>query len=532
MSLIRCMIVDDEDLTIQSLEQYFGKHTDRFELVGKAYSGKEAVKLALELKPDIILTDIVMPGMDGIEMIETLKDRLPSTIFIILTAYSDFEYAKQAIRMNVKDYIVKVPLSERDIFQAMERAESTLCEIETKEAQFRKLNKSRLENMHRFRRQIFSELLQAKIQPNQLPRFSDDLNVNPMLDDYCCLVIEQNDFNKFKQLYTQGEQSLFRYGMLNVAEETIGNMAQGFVCEIKDNQMIGIVSWPTVPSYAKYDRQCVELGRELIANIHKYMKQKVNVGFSHMYKGWTTVPAAYRQAIEILQDVYYFGGEGHVFTTANYRSDKQINEVQVREWFGEMSLKLIPEVKTDDFQADFKRIALFARDNRIPKDKMSILISEFIENVKQKVHVWKGSTPPAPILLADSIKFNEQWEMMKVYVEACLTHRHSSLNPEIIKAKQYIEVHITEKITLEIISDFVNLTPPYFSSLFKRVENENFVDYVNRRKIERAVAFLKEKDYSNLQLSELVGIQNERYFCTLFKHYYGFPPQKFRKKFL
>lgn len=87
-------------------------------------------------------------------------------------------------------------------------------------------------------------------------------------------------------------------------------------------------------------------------------------------------------------------------------------------------------------------------------------------------------------------------------------------------------------MTLDEVADYVNLVPSYFSTLFKKLENENFVDYVNRRKIEKALALLKERDYSNLQLSKLVGIHNERYFCTLFKQLYGLPPQKFRKTYL
>ncbi|WJH33537.1 response regulator [Paenibacillus sp. CC-CFT747] len=76
MRLFRCLIVDDEDLILQRLEMIF-REFDQFEIVGKAYSGKEALELAVELKPDIILTDIVMPAIDGIEMIERLKAMLP-----------------------------------------------------------------------------------------------------------------------------------------------------------------------------------------------------------------------------------------------------------------------------------------------------------------------------------------------------------------------------------------------------------------------------------------------------------------------
>ncbi|OCT15112.1 hypothetical protein A8709_13460 [Paenibacillus pectinilyticus] len=532
MSIYRCMIVDDEDLIIRSLEQFFQPHADRYVLVGKAYSGKEGVELALQLKPDIILTDIVMPGMDGIAMIETLKAQLPATVFIILTAYSDFDYAKQAIRMNVKDYIVKVPLSEHDIFQAMDRAAETICELRIKDAELRKLNTSRLENIHRFRRQIFNELFQGELQPSQLHRYSDDLNIKPDLEGYSCFVMVFNDYQGFKRQYSQADQGIIRYGMLNIAEETIKMKAQGFVVEMKDNQLLGVVKISSKLHASQLDLQCMELGQELIANIQKFMKQTVNVGVSGFFEGWSTLQKAYSDATAMLRDVYYYGGEGYVFTAAQHLANKPGNEIQVREWFNEILLKLTPEAKLEDFQGAFRRISSFAFNGRIPKEIMTLLMDEFLDNVKRTVQVWKVAIPQTATQHVESMKFNEQWEAMKLYIETCLLQRHASAKPEITKAKQYIEKHIAERLTLDDVAEYVNLAPHYFSTLFKKVENENFIDYVNRRKIEKAVALLKEKDYSNLQLSSLVGIQNERYFCTLFKHYFGLPPQKFRKTFL
>lgn len=122
MRSYRCLIVDDEDLILQRLEKIFETYGDKYPIIGKAYSGQDAIDMAMELKPDIILTDIVMPGMDGIEMIERLRDKLPTTAFIILSAYSDFTYAKRAIHQNVQDYIVKVPLNTSDIKIALDKA--------------------------------------------------------------------------------------------------------------------------------------------------------------------------------------------------------------------------------------------------------------------------------------------------------------------------------------------------------------------------------------------------------------------------
>jgi two-component system response regulator YesN len=532
MKKYRCLIVDDEDLIIRSLEQFFGYHTDRYELAGKAYSGHEAVEAALQLKPDIILTDIVMPGMNGIELIEQLKERLPAAVFIILTAYSDFDYAKQAIRMNVKDYIVKVPLSEDDIFQALDRAARTLHDIEVKEAELRKLNTARLENMYRFRKQIMSELLNGDIAPNQVPRRCEDMKVTPDLQEYCCFLVQFDDYNGFKQRYDQADQGVIRYGMLNVAEETLGSRGSGFACELQDNLILGIVSFPLMDNAARIHAACGGLGSLLIDNIQKYMKMTVHVSFSLKHRGWESAAAAYRQALELLRDTYYFAGEGQVFQSALYPTSRLAGEVQIKEWFQEIIRRLAPETKSEELKGIISRIANYAREHRIPQQMMLGMIQQFIGDVKMKVSVWKQLPDTTPVFPENEAKFEDQWRRMVAYIDDCLLQRQSAVRSEISKAKQYIEDNIAERLTLDEVAEFVNLVPSYFSTLFKKVENENFVDYVNRRKIEKAVAYLKERDYSNLQLSKLVGIQNERYFCTLFKQIFGLPPQKFRKTYL
>ncbi|MEK3915865.1 response regulator [Paenibacillus sp. FSL H7-0331] len=532
MNKYRCLIVDDEDLIIRSLEQFFEGHKEQYELIGKAYSGQEAIDLAMELKPDIVLTDIVMPGLNGIELIDILKERLPRTIFIILTAYSDFEYAKQAIRMNVKDYIVKVPLSETDIFQALDRAAQTIHELQTKEAELRKLNTSRLDNLYRLRRQIVSELLQGDIHPNHFPRYCDELKVNPVLNDYCCLVIQFDDEALFKKQYGQADQMIIRYGMLNVAEETLQAKAQGFVSEVRDHRIIGFVTWDSMDNAADVYKRCREFGSELIENIQRYMKQVVHVGFSSRRNGWATAADSFGQASELLRDAYYSVGSGQVYAKQPSHSAQPGDEDTIRMWFQEISRKLAPETKFDELKGKLSRIAHYAREHHIPEPRMSALLRKFMDDVRQKIVVWKLVADPAPYVLEEGMKFEQQWSRVLAYINDCLSQRHAPVRSEISKAKQYIEDNIAERLTLDEVAEYVNLVPSYFSTLFKKLENENFVDYVNRRKIEKALALLKEKDYSNLQLSKLVGIHNERYFCTLFKHLYGLPPQKFRKTYL
>ncbi len=228
----RCVIVDDEEMILERLELFFNKHRAEFELVGKAFSGIEGVEMVLNTKPDIVLTDIVMPGMNGIEMIGNLRTALPRTEFVILSAYSDFTYAKQAMRMNVQEYAAKVPLSEEEVLTALRRAGERLSAQRSQHNEMQKLVRHRLDNIYRIRRQLTGELIRGDMVPQRYAQLADSMSVDKdILSSYCCLLTEWTNASLFLNHYSAHDQGTIRYGMLNIAEETICEQAHGFVCE-------------------------------------------------------------------------------------------------------------------------------------------------------------------------------------------------------------------------------------------------------------------------------------------------------------
>ncbi|MEC0228706.1 response regulator [Paenibacillus alba] len=530
MRVYRCLIVDDEDLILQRLEKFFASYGSKYELIGKAYSGQEAIDIASEENPDIVLTDIVMPGMDGIEMIEQMKRKHPNTIFIILTAYSDFEYAKRAIKQNVLEYMIKVPLSSSDVLTALDKASNDITLMEMKEEQLVKLQRSRLEHLHRLRKQVFNELLRGEINAGQIEQLSEELKVERKLEAYNCFLLEFCDYAQFKTAYPAKDQSVLKYAALNIIEETIGNYAKGFSCEISENYILGIVTWTSVSSQSQMEWNAQELGQTIIGNMKSFLKQNCNISFSKTDIGWYTLGDSYRQAREKLADTYYL--EDGALLGPSYRTTRDVSHYdRIQEEFRKIVKQLQPNVAPRLLNGNFERIALLANQSKVERERMEKWIRSFLQEVETQVSSWKNGLLGSPMEQLQGLKFTDQLEICSAYVTDSIQYQAASYRPEIVKAKQYIEDYISQKLSLDEIADYTNLTPPYFSSLFKRETGENLIDYINRRKMEKALELLKEKDYTNASLSEALGIFNEKYFCTLFKQHYGHTPQKFRKQF-
>ncbi|MGO4274774.1 response regulator, partial [Paenibacillus sp. TAF58] len=259
-----CFIVDDEDLIIQRLELYFSElsHKERrFHLVGKANNGQKGIEEILKLKPDIVISDIVMPRMDGIAMIEQLKLELPQTQFILLTAYSTFEYAQRAIHANVMEYIVKVPLNEADLDRALDKAAGIWDEVRKKEEEFQSLNVSVLENKYRVRKQFFNELIRGEIPTHRASNVAHRMESQFFQANYCCFIVEMNLYESFRNEYSAVDQNILKYAITNVIEETVMNCGKGIATDLSDNRFIGFLSWEHNRSDMDTEFACQELGR-------------------------------------------------------------------------------------------------------------------------------------------------------------------------------------------------------------------------------------------------------------------------------
>ncbi len=164
--------------------------------------------------------------------------------------------------------------------------------------------------------------------------------------------------------------------------------------------------------------------------------------------------------------MYYSLGTGQVYAKLPSQTVQTADEGMIRLWFEEISRKLAPDTKVDALKGKLSRIAHYAREHQIPKPRMSVLIRQFMDDVRQKVVVWKLVADPAPNILDEGMKFEQQWSRMLAYINDCLSQRHAPVRSEISKAKQYIEDNIAERLTLDEVADYVNLVPSYFSTLF------------------------------------------------------------------
>ncbi|MFS0855719.1 response regulator [Paenibacillus taichungensis] len=527
-----CFIVDDEDLIIQRLELFFNElsHRDkRFVLVGKANNGLNGIEEIIKLKPDIVISDIVMPRMDGISMIEQLKAELPHTQYILLTAYSSFEYAQRAIQANVLEYIVKVPLREADLNRALDKAAGILNEFKKKEAEFQSLNVSVLENKYRVRKQFFNELIRGEIPSHRASDFANRMQFHFFQANYCCFIVEMNTYESFRNEYAAADQNILKYAITNIIEETVMNGGSGVAADLSDNRFIGFLSWENNRSDMETEYACLSLGGQIVSHLHQYLNQRVSVAFGGPHRGWESIKQAYTEAKNVSEDFYYHT-EKVVKTPMHrfqYYNDKKAD---FQQKLADFLIRLKRKISKEDLENALADLSQFVSDHKIHKSIMAPMIRDLYRDITVKFKSGNKMATEVPDFPIEFMAFQEQLayigDFTFEYVHAGqLLHR-----AEIMSAMHFIEKNLKQRLTLEAIAEEVNLAPSYFSSLFKKTMSEGVISYINRKKIHLALELLNVRDYSLLELCEEVGIVNEGYFCKLFKEYTGDTPKQYRIK--
>ncbi|MDR6553668.1 response regulator [Paenibacillus qinlingensis] len=525
MREVTCLIVDDEPPMVKRLETYFERWAERrmpFRLVGRAYSGAEALERADELRPDLIITDIVMPGMDGIELVRQLRERLPGVEVIILSAYSDFAYAKQAIAMGVFEYLVKVPLREEDVHTALSKARDNVIAREEKERRLQSLSGSVKENSYRLRKHLFEELLRGEVSDSVMDRRSAELVPSFEPRQYGCFALRFDNYDVFCSEYSPADRNMLKYGMLNIIEEVLREKGSCFACELQQGVIVALAAIQA-GSEQSFDRNCYELGESIRDAIKTYLRISVSIGVSRMYNGWGQAAKAYEEAKGALADTFY-ASFGSVVTPNRRLAYTESDWRELSERF-EHTLERSSSKSGGEVIVPLLHVL---HSHRVIPGKLLGYVDGWYARLRQRLLSTANGDAAEVVTFADCTHLHQlvdqlriEWERLHAQVEG------SGLRAEMVKAMRFVEDHLKESISLSVVAEHIHLNPSYVSELFKKELGINFTDYVSKRRIERAIELLRKRDYSNLELAEAVGVHNEKYFCTLFKKITGTSPQKF-----
>lgn len=532
----KVVVIDDKPLIRRSLIETIQWEVLGCEIAGEAENGLEAKEVIRKVKPHLIISDIKMPGLDGLSLTEFVKEFLPDTKVIIITGYQEFEYAKKAIQLGVCDLVLK-PIDNGAMEVIIQKAIDSIREQLQKEHYQRQL----LEENDRYKMKIDrslkalqSQFLMEVIKGRRSPdRMDADETVN--------LHLGERNFSVILARIRSSDQQVVRESA-NVAVKLMEHFKEacdmGFVDLMVDQDLV-FIAFHRPGKSAREHR--VQMKRCLYAMNDRLLKEQGSVccfAVSRITNDVAKLEECYKNTVEILNQNYFTAEENILFQTSAalavspdtgyllkelnqfYTDLEHMEDGERDQKVVVMVEKIVQETKGDEFRikcmlSEICITLLRHYSEKFHKDDLKKNTNKVMEEINGFVDI-----RDARVYLVDFIR-----EIRKhLKEENRLTH------PLAQGTMDYIRQNYKQNITLTQVADTLSVNSSYLSRLLKKETGENFVDLLAGFRIDIAKRLLDEPGSKVLDVCEKAGYSDYAYFYQVFKRVEKISPSEYKKR--
>lgn len=534
--MYRIIIADDEEYVRELLAKNINRTQTEFQVVGKAKDGKQALEQIQELQPDILITDICMPVMDGLELIRSMQELNLPIKTVIISGYDDFAYAKQAVNLGVTEYLLK-PFSSEEVYEVLNKIGMELERQHTLMNNIQDMKNQLAGNRQMLQEQVLKQLIQRTEQPERLLEQAQKAEINLWVQYYAVGI-----FRIHQNLKNQEWDMKDFLGMIK--DTYFQKNCQTYLTRFHEKQIVILFlgDYRNVRTFQKAVREGVEA---ICESMEKYYDMKTNCVIGGIYQDWTSIPDSYKDALSVWRGilenpeclVFYEDeiqqkkeGDRGTFERPRELEQQLLIHIQMgqEEKAEECLYEILRYYESMDVQlSDFVSVSLvemvFDISGTMRKAGGLGQVWED-ENVVEylKEHFAYGSLKDAQEVLCD-------------YVVKC-SRQFASINKTqgdriVFQVKELIEKNLgNEEFSLEMASGQLYFSSNYVRQIFKQITGESFMEYLIRRRMETAKELLKNTSYKILDVATETGYSNQRYFASFFKKYYGCTPTEYRNQ--
>ncbi|MDG0792083.1 response regulator [Cohnella ginsengisoli] len=529
---VRMIVIDDIRSVVAGLTA-IDWASRGIELAGSAYNGEEGIALVERTKPDIVVTDIRMPRMDGLAMLKAVLALKPSCKVVLITGYAEFDYAQQAVQLGAFDFVLK-PFTETEIADAVLRAKEKALEERTQSLGRKELERKVRESMPLLRQEYFSLLVRHRTPWERAePRWTF-LGVELAPRGFTVMLMKIDGFPEQVADLSIREVELIRFSLQNIAEETIARHAGCVVFRAGDDRFAAVLNDPGLFG-------ADEIGERVCQNVERYTKFTVSIGTGGRVEEVAELPDSYRQAETALAYHLYTEGNGAIGYGSLPKNDRQ--EPVALEHKDELLLvlraggadratalladmaqalgRLEPQPNPDYLLGLYEELAAAAIRTLyelVPQPELQPLVDRYKTQRASAGATLAGLQQQLRLLCASG-------------AELVRSHARSEGEAVIYKSLEYVQTRLDRNVTVSECASRAHLSVSYYSSLFKRVTGLTFTQYVTGEKINRAKQLiLSGKPVQDVAAE--VGYEERRYFSETFKRVTGMTPSEFRDSYV
>ncbi|WP_239616074.1 response regulator transcription factor [Cohnella mopanensis] len=533
--MYKLLFVDDEILVRKAISNQMNWAEYGFECIGVSEDGIEALEFIERNRPDVVLTDIDMPFMDGLELTKELSERYPLIKVIILTGYDDFEYAQQAIKMQAVDYILK-PVTPEDLGGVLGKLRSELDVTRRERQDYEHLKRQLTENMPLLRERFLERMLTSQMSDKEKREGWQYFQTNWKGSHVIELVMAVDDF-LWSQTVTTSDQQLIWFAVFNVTQEIMSKCSGAVVFRDRDNRVLTLVSGVDP---VELQEEAMRNAEEIHHAVTSILPVKVSIGIGDASELGSNVSFAHETALSALE--YRFAiGSNSIIRLSDMAQRSNREAFPIMSWESELITKLKTGTMEEMEIWVAKLFAVF-RDQLYPGDICQIYLQRIVLTLMHTLYEMNSDLAQLPqnaeSLTQKVTKFTtlydtEEW-MKSLCTEAVSKIKSSRENfnlLQIAKSIEYFKAQFNNpELSIKSVCNHITMSTSYFSTLFKQYTGKTFIEYVTHERMEKAKELLNLTSMKSYEIAYQVGYSDPHYFSGAFKKHAGDTPTDYRLK--
>jgi len=533
---LRVLIVEDEVRIAQLIKKLVKWDEIGLECVGMANNGQTALDIIGKCSPDIVITDIRMPKVNGLELISRVKQNNENIRFIVVSGYKEFEYAHKAIQYGVNNYLLK-PINEDELNKVLREIYAEINTDLIKHKEEEELKKELCESRKIIKSEFLSNIIENvdTISSEEIEELTGKYNLEFAGNAYRCFDIKLDYWDYEK--HDEKQDRLTVEQIVSIAEKNFkGSAKEQIICEKENLHIYCLVNYDSSRS-----KEIKDSINNILTEIQEYLIKfelyEATIGIGRDVTNQGEIGISVSEAFRAVQNRIKYG-IGRLIYSKTLSLNNKLDIDEFLNKYREKYLASIESYSKESFEQCVNEIFrdIGSRDDidfSCCYDIAERLIYAFFDHLKIKNE--EGEALKRHLLNA----YQHCYTLVRLknllsrhlgeYLESSLNYLKLENVKPIRIAKQYINEHFSEKIVLEDIANMVGLNPVYFSVLFKKETGMNFSNYLINLRMEKAKNLLRSTNDTMEAIADSVGYKDTRYFSQLFTKTVGIKPALYRR---
>lgn len=537
--MLKVLIVDDEMLVRNNLRSIINWEKNGFVICGEASNGSLAVRMMSEHKPDIIIMDISMPIMDGVDLSKHINDNFKQIKMIVLSSYDNYDYVRETMKNGAVDYLLKHRVNSELMLTTLNKVKKEIFE-ESKQMAESVQKQKRWEILSPLARQKFVKELVLGIKDNndEIREYFSTLDFQVGTRNFVVVVMQIMNFMFVTEKFDDKEKNLFIQSVMDLCYQALNDFKNCIVSYIEQGKYVVIFSFEELRSEAHINSLLHEHLVRMSGTISRYAGIKVVFGTSQPCNNLYDIPKRYQQAckkprgllqpsdgINIEKD-YYNDKDGQV-SLSIYQEKSILSAIQILDSiemesvissiFGDLNIRC----------ADYKSVHICT------SEMMNIAFK-----VASKEGIKLNEISLGEGLTGESLNNCESAEKARIYIIGLYTElieelkklRKDNYSNYINDAVNFIRKNYRINISLNETAESIGITPSYLSRLFKEETNRGFTEYLTEIRVQAAKKLIDDGEKKIKEIYEIVGFNSYNYFFKVFKDIEGITPLHYAKR--